>query len=95
MASWVGAASLALAACTLSGYEGYDGGGVDVGYVGGYYEPWGYEYGGWGNRYWVGPPRGDRGHGRDHGPGGGHPHGGGRPVGGGRGGAPSIPSRPR
>jgi hypothetical protein len=43
----------------------------------------------------VGPPRGDRGHGRDHGPGGGHPHGGGRPVGGGRGGAPSIPSRPR
>jgi hypothetical protein len=39
-----------------------DGVGVDttvgVGYVGGYYEPYGYEYGGWGGGYRVGPGRG-------------------------------------
>jgi hypothetical protein len=35
---------------------GYDGGG-DVG-VAGYYEPGGYEYGGWGSGYRVGPNRG-------------------------------------
>jgi len=34
----------------------YDGGGP--GYIGGYYEPYGYEYGAWGPGYWVGPPRG-------------------------------------
>lgn len=85
-----------LGACAVSG-PGYDSGyaGVDVGYVGGYYEPWGYDYGGWGGRYHVGPPAG--GHWHD---GGGHPGGGGRPVGGGHGGggghpAPSIPGRPR
>ena len=39
-----------------------DGVGVDttvgVGYVGGYYEPYGYDYGGWGGGYRVGPGRG-------------------------------------
>ncbi len=30
----------------------------DGGYVGGVYEPSGYEYGGWGPRYHVAPPRG-------------------------------------
>jgi hypothetical protein len=43
-----------LAACVVGGYDG--GGGV--GYVGGFYEPGGYEYGGWGPGYRVGPPRG-------------------------------------
>jgi hypothetical protein len=43
-----------LAACFVGGY----GGGVGVGYVGGVYEPGGYEYGGWGPGYRVGPPRG-------------------------------------
>ena len=76
-----------LAACAVGG-PGYDGyGDVGVGYVGGFYEPYGYDYGGWGGRYHVGPPRG-----------GGHPGEGravgGRPGGGGRS-APSIPSRPR
>jgi hypothetical protein len=58
------AALLALAGCLVGG--GY-GGGVDVGYAGGFYEPGGYEYGGWGPGYRVGPPRGgrvDRGGGR-------------------------------
>jgi hypothetical protein len=71
-----------LAACVAAGYDGDDGG---VGYVGGYYEPYGYVYGGWGPGYRVGPPRGGagprgraapsipRGHG-----GGGAPHGGGQ-----------------
>lgn len=89
----VGAALMALAACTVSGGGvAYDGGYADVGvgYEGGFYEPYGYDYGGWGGRYHVGPPRGGP---RD----GGHP-GGGRPVGhpgGGGRSAPSIPSRPR
>ncbi len=42
-----------LAACIATGYDG-DGGG---GYVGGYYEPAGYEVGGWGRGYRAGPPR--------------------------------------
>jgi hypothetical protein len=40
---------------------GVDGGPYDdggVGYVGGYYEPYGYEVGGWGGGYHVGPGRG-------------------------------------
>ena len=32
-----------------------------VGYSSGYYEPYGYDYGGWGNDYYVAPW-----HGRDH-----------------------------
>ena len=76
------------------GYDGY--GGVDVGYVGDYWEPWGYDYGGWGGHYHVGPPRGGAWH-ED----GAHParfgdarHGPGGHAGGGRA-APSIPRRPR
>jgi hypothetical protein len=42
-----------LAACVAGGYDGE----VGVGYVGGFYEPGGYEYGGWGPAYRVGPPR--------------------------------------
>jgi len=41
--------------CAVTGV-GYDGP-VGVGYVGGYYEPYGYEYGGWGGGYRVGPER--------------------------------------
>jgi len=53
----------AAAGCVAGG--GYDGG-AEVGYDVGFYEPFGYEYGGWGPGYGVGPPgRGfDRGHGR-------------------------------
>ena len=46
---------IALTGCLVGG--GY-GGGVGVGYGGGFYEPGGYEYGGWGPGYRVGPPRG-------------------------------------
>jgi hypothetical protein len=45
-----------LSACAVTGV-GVDGD-VGVGYVGGYYEPYGYEYGGWGGGYRVGPGRG-------------------------------------
>lgn len=85
---------LGLAACAVSGggvaYDGYTD--VGVGYAGGFYEPYGYDYGGWGGRYHVGPPRGPHGGerpgGGEHGRPVGHPGGGGRP-------APSIPGRPR
>ena len=94
------AAAGLLTSCAVG--PGYDDGYVGVGYVGDYYEPWGYDYGGWGGRYHVGPPRGDYGR-RGYWRGGGHPVGGGRPGGGfgrGHGGgggrsAPSIPGRPR
>jgi len=51
--------------CVVGG--GYDSG-ASVDYGIGFYEPYGYEYGGWGPGYGVGPPRrgydrGDRGHG--------------------------------
>jgi hypothetical protein len=48
-------------ACTVTGVGvGYDG---EADYSGGFYEPYGYEYGGWGRGYRVGPPRGgERGH---------------------------------
>jgi hypothetical protein len=45
-----------LCACIATG-PGYDGG-VGVAYVGGYSEPYGYDYGGWGPGYHVGPSRG-------------------------------------
>jgi hypothetical protein len=49
----VGALALtSLTACVVGGYQGEGG----VGYVGGFYEPGGYEYGGWGHDYRVGPP---------------------------------------
>jgi len=41
-------ALVTLAACTVTG----------EGYVGGYYEPPGYEYGAWQPHYYVAPPRG-------------------------------------
>ena len=91
----LGGALLALAACAVSGggvaYDGYTD--VGVGYAGGFYEPYGYYYGGWAGRYHVGPPRGGPRGGEGH-PGG----GGGRPIGHSGGGgraAPSIPGRPR
>ncbi len=78
-----------LSGCAVEGV-GVDGG-VGVGYVGGYYEPYGYDYGGWGPGYAVGPYRGG-GHGgyyRDRG----HaPAFRGAPQGHSM---PSIPSRPR
>ena len=83
-----------LAACVVGG----DDGAVGVGYVGGYYAPSGYDYGGWGRGYHVAPPRGGdwRGEGDRH-DGGGAQHGvGGEPhAGGGGRAAPSIPGRPR
>lgn len=91
-----GAVLVILAACAVGvGGPGYDG---EVGYVGGYYEPWGYDYGGWGGRYRVGPPRGGFGHddGRGHPGGGEHADGHGGPGGHSIGrAAPSIPGRPR
>lgn len=84
-ASLLGALA-ALGGCVAPGYDGYAG--VDVGYVGDYWAPCCYDYGGWGGRYHVGPP--GRWRGGDHGrPGGGHIGGGGRR------GAPSIPGRHR
>lgn len=71
-----------LAACVVG--PDYDGS-VGVGYVGGFYEPYGYDYGGWGGRYRVGPPRGGARVGGGRAVGGGHAGGGGRA-------APSIPS---
>jgi hypothetical protein len=46
-----------LQSCVAGGGAYYDGGAVDVGYGVDYYEPYGYEYGGWGPGYWVGPGR--------------------------------------
>jgi hypothetical protein len=42
--------------CVVGG-AGYEEG-VGVSYGADFYEPYGYEYGGWGPRYRVGPPRG-------------------------------------
>jgi hypothetical protein len=54
MASGLGAmAALLLCACAVTGV-GVEG---SVGYDGGYYEPYGYDYGGWGAAYRVGPSR--------------------------------------
>jgi hypothetical protein len=77
-------ALLIVSGCAVTGVGyGYDA----EGYVGGVYEPYGYDYGGWGGRYRVGPPRGDY-HGGDR-------RGGDRGGGHGGHGAPSIPSGPR
>lgn len=43
--------------CSCVAGVGYEGG-VSATYLGGYYEPYGYQYGGWQNGYRVGPPRG-------------------------------------
>jgi squid-like protein/heterogeneous nuclear ribonucleoprotein A1/A3 len=74
-----------LNACAVEGV-GVDGSVGVVGYDAGYYEPYGYEYGGWGSGYRVGPGRGGD-------PRGGHPGSyrrapASRPT-------PSIPNRPR
>jgi hypothetical protein len=50
-------AAAALVACAVDGV-GYGGADVGVSYYGDFYEPFGYEYGGWGRGYRVGPPRG-------------------------------------
>jgi hypothetical protein len=92
------AALALLAGCAVSG--GGVGVGVDasVGYDAGYYEPYGYEYGGWGAGYAVAPWRGDHGRRDDH-PRDNHPADRGhtpayRPAPAGRS-MPSLPSRPR
>ncbi len=101
----LGIAVLSLAGCAVDngGYGyGYNG---DVAFDGGYYGPYGYDYGGWGQDYYVGPYRDGYGHdhgGHDRGPhdGGGHDNNGGngphayRPPAGGHG-TPSIPSHAR
>jgi hypothetical protein len=52
LAAGLGAMMLSmLCACAGVGVEG------TVGYDGGYYEPYGYDYGGWGGGYLVGPGR--------------------------------------
>ena len=53
MASCLGTALLMLASCAVTGV-GVEG---SVGYAGGYYEPYGYDYGDWGVGYRVGPGR--------------------------------------
>ncbi len=84
-------ATIGIVAGCLVGPGGYDGT-AGVGYVGGYYAPGGYDYGGWGHGYRVAPPRGGppEGHG-----GRGAPARGDAPVGHGGRAAPSIPSRSR
>jgi hypothetical protein len=58
MAVGVGALALTLLyACEVTGV-GVGGSVGVVGYDAGYYEPYGYEYGGWGGGYRVGPGRG-------------------------------------
>ena len=49
--------TLLSSSCVVPG-DRYAGGSVSYGV--GYYEPYGYDYGGWGPGYLVGPPRGDR-----------------------------------
>lgn len=72
------------AACAVDAGYGY-GDGATVGLGIDYYEPFGFDYGGWGPGYRVGPPRGGGGRG-----GGGRGHGY-RPAPAGRA-MPSIPS---
>ena len=50
---------LIVAGCAVTGVG--VSGDAGVGYSSGYYEPYGYDYGGWGNDYYVAPW-----HGRDH-----------------------------
>jgi hypothetical protein len=58
MAVGLGAVVLTMMnACEVTGV-GVDGSVGVVGYDAGYYEPYGYEYGGWGGGYRVGPGRG-------------------------------------
>jgi hypothetical protein len=91
LAAGLGAVLLTLLnACAVTGV-GVDGS-VGVGYDAGYYEPYGYEYGGWGGGYRVGPGRGgDR---RGHDWRGGGPPRSYRPAPASRP-TPSIPNHPR
>ena len=58
--------ALLLGSCAVTGV-GVEGS-AGYGYDAGYYEPWGYDYGGWGHGYRVGPGRGgDRRGGGDRG----------------------------
>jgi hypothetical protein len=98
MAAGIGVLALSLLyGCEVTGV-GVDGT-VGVGYDASYYEPYGYEYGGWGREYRVGPGRGGDRRGDWHGDGGGDRRGGhaspsyrpaprSRPT-------PSIPNRSR
>jgi len=80
-----------LTACAVTGV-GVDGTVGVVGYDAGYYEPYGYDYGGWGRGYRVGPGRGgDR---RGDFRGGDHPSRSYRPAPASRR-TPSIPNRSR
>jgi hypothetical protein len=57
MAAGLGVVAMTLLnACAVTGV-GVEGT-VGVDYDAGYYEPWGYDYGGWGHGYRVGPGRG-------------------------------------
>lgn len=85
------AAGMILAVAQFGCAVGVDGGPVGddgIGYVGGYYEPYGYVVGGWGGGYHVGPGRGGE---RGGGGASGHSY---RAAPAGRG-APSIPSHSR
>jgi hypothetical protein len=91
------ALGLAASALTVLNACAVTGGGVDgsvgYGYDTGYYEPWGYDYGGWGYGYRVGPGRGGERRGdRGGGDRGGGERGGGERGGGERGGAHQSPS---
>jgi hypothetical protein len=79
--------AVGIGGCVATG-AGYDGGGVDVGVSAGFYEPYGYDYGGWGPGYYVGPGRGGE---RRGGPGRSHTY---RPAPANRS-PPTIPSRSR
>jgi hypothetical protein len=73
LATLVAALGASLGGCVAAGYDGSSGyydGGVEVGYGVDFYEPYGYDYGGWRRGYRGGPPlRGRDDHGRpdDHG----------------------------
>src|SRR5471032_206636 len=57
LAGALGLALLAVLNACVAGGAGYDDG-AEISYGADFYEPYGYEYGGWGPRYHVGPPRG-------------------------------------
>jgi hypothetical protein len=71
---WLASGLIVTLVAGLQGCADYGGGGYGYGYDEdygvGFYEPYGYYYGGWGGDYHVGPWRDGRDHG--HGEGGGH-----------------------
>jgi hypothetical protein len=54
----VGATALLIALCSSCVVPGDGQPSVGISYSADFYEPFGYEYGGWGPGYHVGPPRG-------------------------------------